>query len=162
MLHGLFDRCHGANSGTEASGRLRANAAAARSQTDCKSTGAWLQVQHGVVALDPLTGHALWNVTHAAWHHMPILGIEEASEPLLDASLGARSAPSCSVNLLPCGKLAAMLHACVRVVIGATPATAPHLDLTVHAALSLLAPDIVIACSSAMHHGAAAPQARLS
>lgn len=47
------------------------------------------RIQHHVEALNPLSGQVLWNVSHAAWRHMPLPGVEVASEPLLDVSDGA-------------------------------------------------------------------------
>jgi hypothetical protein len=48
------------------------------------------RIKHHVEALNPLSGSVLWNVSHTAWRHMPLPGVEVASEPLLDVSDGVR------------------------------------------------------------------------
>jgi hypothetical protein len=55
------------------------------------------QVQHVVEAVDPLSGRALWNVSHAAWRHLPIAGVETASAPLLDVAEGALPVAKCQM-----------------------------------------------------------------
>ena len=68
------------------------------------------QVQHEVQALDPLSGQTLWNVTHSAWRHMPIVGVEQATEPLFDVSEGA---PGCCLSSSSSGSAtSAPQHCC--------------------------------------------------